>query len=164
MAATETSGHESQSSTDHEPSHGDHTDAHRITELVRSHSLALVRSTSIADPNVNPFLDSHPELDPNSPQFNARTWAKTLIRHSVTDPDRYPRHIAGVAYRNLSVHGYGEDTDYQRTVLNLPLQAISMVRNLIFTPHHRRRVDILRSFDGLVGNGEMVLVLGRPGR
>jgi ABC-type multidrug transport system ATPase subunit len=28
----------------------------------------------------------------------------------------------------------------------------------------KRRIDILRNFDGLVKSGEMLVVLGRPGR
>lgn len=162
MNATETNAHETQLSSDSDNTRNDCPDVQRITEIVRSHSLALVRSTSFADPQVNPFLDTHPALDPCSPDFNARIWARPLIRHSAEDPDRYPRHVSGVAYRNLGVHGYGEGTDYQRTVLNLPLQALAMLRNLI-APRYRR-VDILRGFDGLIDTGEMLLVLGRPGR
>lgn len=135
----------------------------RTNELVRSYSLGLTRTCSRAgpEPGVNPFLDPSPKLDPNSPDFDAKEWAKALLHHSATEPDKYPRHQAGVAFRNLSVHGFGGDTDYQKDVLNVFLQFPLLVKQWL--SHRRRKVDILTNFDGLVRSGEMLLVLGRPG-
>lgn len=33
------------------------------------------------------------------------------------DPDRYPKRVAGVSFRNLNVHGFGALTDYQKYVI-----------------------------------------------
>ncbi|KAH6688979.1 ABC-2 type transporter-domain-containing protein [Plectosphaerella plurivora] len=134
----------------------------RVNELVRGYSLELVRSASHADPTLNPFLSSHPALDPSRPdQFNAAKWAKALLQHTDADPEKYPRYASGISFRQLSVHGYGTDTDYQKNVLNVLLQAPLMVKQ--YFGNKRREVRILRDLDGLVNQGEMLLVLGRPG-
>lgn len=133
-----------------------------VNDHIRSSSMVLTRSMSRVDPHINPFLEAHPELDPSSPHFNSISWAKAFLRHSIDDPEQYPRHRMGVAYQSLSVHGFGKETDYQKTVANVFLQAAGMVRDLM-APSKRRRIDILTNFDGLVKSGEMLLVLGRPG-
>ena len=63
----------------------------------------------------NPFLGSDdPALDPLSGHFKPEAWIRTLIGITSRDPERYPQRTAGVAYRNLSVHGFGSLTDYQK--------------------------------------------------
>lgn len=138
------------------------TTPHGIAELVRSYSRSLVRAASHADGVTNPFLDDDPELDPNLPSFDAIKWAKALLHHSKVDPDRYSRSVLGVSCRNLSIHGYGKDTDYQMNVLNVLLQGPLMIKEWI--SQRQRKIDIIRDFDGLFESGEMTLVLGRPGR
>lgn len=134
----------------------------RLNEVIRPRSMELIRTVSRIDPTINPFLSSHPSLDPNCrEQFNARKWAKALLQHSAHNPEEYPRLEAGVAWRNLSVHGFGTDTDYQKDVLNVLYQAPLMAKQ--FLSNRRQKIDILREFDGLVRSGEMLLVLGRPG-
>ncbi|KAF6833701.1 multidrug resistance protein cdr1 [Colletotrichum musicola] len=134
----------------------------RLNAVIRPRSIELIRTVSRLDPTVNPFLSSHPSLDPNCrEQFNAKKWAKALLQHSAHNPEEYPRLEAGVAWRNLSVHGFGTDTDYQKDVLNVLYQAPMMVKQ--FLSNRRQKIDILREFDGLVRSGEMLLVLGRPG-
>lgn len=39
-----------------------------------------------------------------------------MCRLESRDPERYPKRVAGVAYRNLNVHGFGTLTDYQKYV------------------------------------------------
>lgn len=143
---------------------GNSSDANRsrLNELVRGYSLELVRTASHVDPSVNPFLSTNPSLDPSRPdQFDAKQWAKALLQHSEKDPARYPRHSAGVAFRSLSVHGYGTDTDYQKNVLNVLLQGPLILKQWV--SNRRQEIRILRDLDGLVKKGEMLLVLGRPG-
>lgn len=141
----------------------DHPDQN-VAELIRSFSMSLVRSASHAQGGglVNPFLTSNPAMDPNSPSFDAIEWAKAFLQHSDLHPEKYPRARVGVSCRNLGVHGYGTDTDYQKNVLNILMQGPLMIKQWI--SHRRRKIDILRNFDGLFRNGEMILVLGRPGR
>ena len=69
---------------------------------------------------------------------------------------------ASIAYRNLCVYAFGATTDYQKTFANYPLAYLSLFAGF-FGRLHKSRIDILRSFDGLVSSHEMLLVLGRPG-
>lgn len=129
----------------------------RVATLART----LTRETTHFQ-GVNPFLDKRPELDPNSPQFNARKWAKTLLHAFAQEPDKFPRPPVGVSWRNLCVHGFGKDTDYQKDILNVLWRAPLIAREWISS--RQQKIQILDHFDGLVKSGEMVLVLGRPGR
>ncbi|BCS12093.1 hypothetical protein ALUC_50139S [Aspergillus luchuensis] len=110
----------------------------------------------------NPFTTHcDPSLDPNSPKFNASHWARTVLHLSSQDPDRFPQRTAGVSFRNLSVHGYGRSTAYQKDFLNAILQVGDLVGGLI--NRRDRKLQILKNHDGLLRSGEMLLVLGRPG-
>jgi hypothetical protein len=83
-----------------------HTLARRLTE----HS---IKSNEIG--HVNPFNDTdNPLLNPLSEKFSPRAWMKALIGIQSRDPERYPSRVAGVAYKHLSAHGFGEATDYQK--------------------------------------------------
>ena len=134
-----------------------------VNHLVRSYSLGLVRTTSRVDPSINPFLSTHPELDPSSlEQFNAKKWARALLQHSTNHPDKYPRPTAGVSYRDLSVYGQGlGSSDYQKDVLNVLYQGPELLKRWI--RQRWSKVPILDNFEGLVRSGELLLVLGRPG-
>ena len=71
--------------------------------------------TSGGDNYPNPFLGTNdPALDPLSGHFKPEAWTKTLIGITSRDPERYPQRTAGVSYKNLSVHGFGSLTDYQK--------------------------------------------------
>ncbi|KAI9376334.1 ABC-2 type transporter-domain-containing protein [Aspergillus egyptiacus] len=117
-------------------------------------------SKSILD---NPFLLNDPEssLNPLSPNFRARDWMKMLLEIRSRDPETYPDRTAGVAFRNLSVHGFGSPTDYQKDVLNVILELGTIARRLLGIK--MPKIQILRDFDGVVRQGEMLVVLGRPG-
>ena len=52
--------------------------------------------------------------------------------------------------------------DYQRTVSNLPLTWISAAKTAL--TGKKRRVQILNTLDGVLEAGEMLVVLGPPGR
>lgn len=126
-------------------------------------SNTLTRSTTVHTvTGVNPFdldTDAHPELDPNSPQFNPRAWVKTLVHHHAlgAGPDDVMR--AGVSFRNLNVHGYGTPTDFQKNVLNVFLS----IPAILGSKKGQSKIQILRDFEGVVRSGEMLVVLGRPG-
>ncbi|KAJ5372009.1 hypothetical protein N7517_004015 [Penicillium concentricum] len=111
----------------------------------------------------NPFTneDSESSLNPNSPNFKARDWMKMLLAIRSRNPDKYPDRTAGIAFQNLSVHGFGSPTDYQKDVLNSLLELGTMVRRLAGLK--LQKIQILRDFDGLVRSGETLVVLGKPG-
>jgi ATP-binding cassette subfamily G (WHITE) protein 2 (PDR) len=79
------------------------------------------------------------------------------------DPEQYPRAVAGVAYKNLSAYGFGDATDYQKPFGNCPLKVLSWFKKLV-SMRQRTSNQILRDYDDLVKSGEMLLVVGRPGR
>jgi ATP-binding cassette, subfamily G (WHITE), member 2, PDR len=133
----------------------------QVLQLARTFTYSSVKNAE--GQYINPFLGSEdPTLDPNSEKFSAKAWVKTLVSIASRDPERYPERTAGVSYRNLSCHGYGNATDYQKTFGNYPLEAAGIFNKL--TGRGQTKIQILRNFDGLVKSGEMLVVLGRPGR
>ena len=133
----------------------------KITGLARDLSRVSMENSR----GINTFLDptSRADLDPNSERFSARRWLKNTLDVSSRDPDSYPRRSAGVSFRNLNVFGYGTAVDYQTTVGNMWLKGFGWLQRL-FGSEKKIRIDILRNFEGFVRSGEMIVVLGRPGR
>lgn len=133
-------------------------------EQVRHLARQITRRSSLSIPpgDVNPFTAAKDSrLDPNSPHFNARAWAKAMLQLAQKDPENYKPRTAGFAFKNLNAWGYGQATDYQKSVGNAPLEIMSLFRKI--TKTGQRRIDILRDFEGLVESGEMLVVLGPPG-
>ncbi|KAL8797754.1 MAG: hypothetical protein Q9195_000106 [Heterodermia aff. obscurata] len=131
-----------------------------VTRLARQVTLHSIQSTG--GTYANPFEGpDDPALDPNSGQFKPEIWVRTLMGLKSRDPERYPERVAGVSYRNLNVHGFGSLTDYQKTFGNYPLEIAGLFNKL--TGRGKRKIQILRNFEGLVKSGEMLVVLGRPG-
>lgn len=132
-----------------------------VTELARQ--LTHQRSIKDIEGNyTNPFAGSeNPTLDPRSELFKPEAWIRTLIGLQSRDPERYPTRVAGVSYKDLNVHGFGSLTDYQKTFGNYPLGVGSIFNKI--TGRGKRKIQILRDFEGLVRSGEMLVVLGRPG-
>ncbi|OHE91114.1 ABC-2 type transporter [Colletotrichum orchidophilum] len=98
-------------------------------------------------------------LDPFSTNFDAREWAKSFYR---LRSESCQVRKAGVAFRNLSILGYGSDTAFQKTVGNAWwLKAVAAVRGLLRMK--RQQVRILHDLEGVVNDGEMLCVLGPPG-
>ncbi|KAJ4116121.1 Multidrug resistance protein [Fusarium equiseti] len=130
-----------------------------MVQLARRFS--LTRTYSSISNNVNPFLSQDARLDPKSPEFSPEYWVKAMLHAFSQDPEKYPRHTAGVSWRGLSVHGFGDPTDYQKDVFNVawrgPLKVFSWFAN------RQQKIQIIKDFDGHVESGELLLVLGRPG-
>jgi ATP-binding cassette subfamily G (WHITE) protein 2 (PDR) len=100
-------------------------------------------------------------LDPNGENFNARAWTKAMLNLQQEDENAGPTRTAGVSFRGLNVHGYGADTDYQKSVGNIWLEGPGLIKRL--RGNKGRKIDILQNLDGLVEAGEMLVVLGPPG-
>ncbi|KAK7747504.1 Multidrug resistance protein [Cytospora paraplurivora] len=111
----------------------------------------------------NPFADhaSDPDspLNPNSSKFSARAWAKNVLELVTSEGHTF--RTSGIAFQNLNVFGYGAGTDYQKNVANIWVSIAESVRGLF--GGNKGRIDILSNFDGVVHNGEMLVVLGPPG-
>ena len=102
-------------------------------------------------------------LDPKSPTFDARSWVKAFVRLSDSDPRSAPSRSLGVAFRNLNVFGWSTGAEYQKSAGSVLFGAISSLMSLMSGNSKRRRIDILRNFEGVVEEGELLLVLGPPG-
>ncbi|CAN6641338.1 pleiotropic ABC efflux transporter of multiple drugs [Trichomonascus vanleenenianus] len=138
------------------------SDSEEIYDLARQVTAASGQ-TCMAGENYNPFIDStDPHLNPYSKHFSSRTWLKHVMNITARDSKRPPALTAGVAFRKLGAYGFGTATDYQKTVGNVVLEAITIARKLT-GQHAKMRIQILNEFDGLVRCGETCVVLGRPG-
>ncbi|KAF5667190.1 atpase [Fusarium heterosporum] len=100
-------------------------------------------------------------LDPESPHFNSKKWAKAYLKTRTAAADGNTLRTAGIAFKNLDAFGFGQATDFQNTLTNVFLNASSLVRKAF--GDKGQRIDILRNVDGLVEAGEMLCVLGPPG-
>lgn len=136
-------------------------DAHREQEVL---NLARKFTTRSTDSHHQPLFgpNAGKKVDPSSPDFSAKSWAKSFynVRYKA-DGNSEPR-LSGFAFKGLQVYGYGSATDYQMSVGNALLKLPSMALRL-FSGKHGQKVDILRDFDGLVLPGEQLCALGPPG-
>lgn len=131
-----------------------------VQALARKYTSQSQYSGPVGD---NPFQAAAEDLDsplnPNSPHFKARAWATSIV--NMVSSEGHQFRTSGVAFQNMNVFGFGVATDYQKDVGNVWLEAVGLVRRLF--GNGKRRIDILRSFDGVVKKGEMLVVLGPPG-
>ncbi|KAK7421617.1 hypothetical protein QQX98_002084 [Neonectria punicea] len=132
----------------------------QIEELARQ----LTRASAQFDTELHAFSPRPgTHLDPGSTNFDARAWVKALINLTESDPDSAPPRSLGVAFQKLDVFGWGTGAEHQKSVLDLPLDAITALVGLASGNRHKRRIDILRNFEGVIEEGELLLVLGPPG-
>ena len=149
--------------------HDQHDQDDLDTRMSRIRSHVSRRSSHFAHAEdggpLNPFLewDKDPELNPHEKAFKVHKWLKTMLAVRSRDPERYPRRSAGVSFRGMNVYGFGSAADYQADVGNTLLKGFTAIKGL-FGIGQKTRIDILRNFEGLVKSGEMLIVLGRPGR
>jgi ATP-binding cassette, subfamily G (WHITE), member 2, PDR len=95
----------------------------------------------------DPFHEvDDPRLDPLSGKFDSTLWTKAILQLQSNDPGGHPHYTAAVSLSNLNVYGYGNPTDYQKTVGNYPLSVLGMARNLF--SGKGQRVNILKNFEG----------------
>ncbi|KAH7369377.1 ABC-2 type transporter-domain-containing protein [Plectosphaerella cucumerina] len=144
---------------------GNDTEMERRQSIVQSLARQYTRHSAVdIQGNHNTlFASDDPDspLNPTGKHFSARAWAKTLA--NVTNTTGAGFRKTGFAFQDLSVFGYGNETDYQKDVGNIWLGLPSLARNLTSKTGGQRRIDILREFEGVVEAGEMLVVLGPPG-
>ncbi|CDR47608.1 CYFA0S34e00650g1_1 [Cyberlindnera fabianii] len=133
-----------------------------------SNTDGLSRVSTIA-PGVNPMQNVEeidPRLDPNSDEFQSRYWIKNFKALMDKDPDHYKNYSLGVTFKNLRASGEASDADYQTTIINAPFKIAKQYAKAVFSTRSAKqanRFDILKSLDGIVRPGEVLVVLGRPG-
>ncbi|KAJ9113738.1 ABC multidrug transporter afr2 [Naganishia adeliensis] len=151
------------SSTVNGPTSHEVLEEHRIVALACQLSRSSTRN--FGDHNLNPDDVLRPEsgtiYDPFSESFDSRAWIKSMLAITSRDPEKYPRRTAGIGFKNLSVHGYASDVEYQQTVGNVLLSGLGNIRDAI--SGRKRKVQIINQFDGIIEAGEMLVVLGPPG-
>jgi ATP-binding cassette subfamily G (WHITE) protein 2 (PDR) len=114
--------------------------------------------------NKNPFsAEEDSVLNPASPNFKPYAFAKSLLNLQARDPDKWKLRTAGFCYKNLNVYGFGSATDYQKSVGNVMFELVGLTKKLLGLSKPRK-IDILQNLDGVVHHGEMLVVLGPPGR
>lgn len=141
----------------------DVADATRDAEILDlARRLSTMSQQSIYEKN--PFSEGKDSaLDPQSPNFSPRAFARSLLNLQARDPEKWKQRTAGFAFKDLNAYGFGSATDYQKTVGNVFFELVGMTKKLLGLAKPKR-IDILRNLNGLVRDGEMLVVLGPPGR
>ncbi|KAJ6440945.1 ABC transporter CDR4 [Purpureocillium lavendulum] len=132
----------------------------RMNENVHQLARQLTSQSHGAPGSLFPIPADGP-LNPESPDFNARKWARAFydLRKDALEGNN-PK-TTGAAFKNLGAYGFGTETDFQKSVGNIFLEAGTILKK--FIRGNTRRIDILRDLEGVVNAGEMVAVLGPPG-
>lgn len=136
-----------------------------VQQLARTYT-SRSNASAAADEygNANPFLiaseDPDSPLNPSGNNFKAYAWAKAIAGMVAAEGGSF--RTIGICFQNMNVFGFGAATDFQKTVSNVWLEAANMLRTAVGMGK-TTRIDILRGFNGVVRNGEMLVVLGPPG-
>ncbi|KAF5684748.1 putative ABC1 transport, partial [Fusarium denticulatum] len=136
---------------------------HDITQHISNLARQLSRVSTTAGTELHAFSPQPgTKLDPNSPTFDPRAWVKAFVRLLESDVGAAPSRSLGVAFKNLNVYGWGSGAEHQKTIVDYPIDVVKYLAGLV-SGGKKRRVDILRDFEGVVDEGELLLVLGPPG-
>ena len=102
------------------------------------------------------------EEEDDEDEIDLSEWARRAIR--AIDPSMLETRHRAILFEHLYVYGSDSTLRVQHTVLSALWYPISQIATLCRGPgSSRRRHTILYGFDGLLQNGELLLVLGRPG-
>lgn len=99
-------------------------------------------------------------INPDSPYFSAEKFLHDLLARAKAQGIK--RRPTGVCFRGLVVLGYGSGYAHQRTVGTVAT-GVARIRSTIRERRHPPKKTILYSMDGVIEEGEMLLVLGKPG-
>lgn len=108
------------------------------------------------------YPKSESSLDPRSPTFDGRSWVKAFVDLYNSNLPTRPRSL-GFAFRNLTVYGDTSGARHQTSAGNIFLSAIESVARRLGGVQQSKQVTILQDFEGVLDEGELLLVLGPPG-
>lgn len=108
------------------------------------------------------YPKSDSSLDPQSPTFDGRSWVKAFVDLYNSNLRTRPRSL-GVAFRNLTVYGDTSGDRHQTSAGNVFLSAIESAARRLGGVQQSKQVTILKDFEGVLDEGELLLVLGPPG-
>ncbi len=103
--------------------------------------------------------EDDPRLDPSQPEFNIYIWARAFMRSMDEDDIKAAR--SGFTFKSLNVSGTGSAVSLQQNVASILMAPLRLKEYVSFGKKSEKK--ILRDFNGVVKNGEMLVVLGRPG-
>lgn len=109
----------------------------------------------------NTMAESDPRLDPEKSEFDVGRWLKIVARKFEV-AGFGPKHT-GVRFQHLDVLGSGDAVQTQGTVSDIVLGPFRAAKNLATGRGGSSQKKILRNFNGLLENHELLIVLGRPG-
>ncbi|KAF2704437.1 putative multidrug resistance ABC transporter [Pleomassaria siparia CBS 279.74] len=145
-----------------ESANDDFSSTERREEQVHQLARRFTQHSTYSPQGQNPFkAEPGSPLDPNGEHFNARAWCKAMLHLHTEDENAHPLRTVGLSFKNLNVHGFGSETDYQKSVGNVWLETVGLARTIM--GQRQRKIDILQNMEGLVEAGEMLVVLGPPG-
>ncbi|KAI5290263.1 GTPase-activating protein [Ascosphaera aggregata] len=99
-----------------------------------------------------------PILDPESPKFDFHKWSRMYMK--LLEDEGIKKRRAGFTFKNLTVTGSGADLHLQPTFVT-PFRVLWAPRETLGLGTPERH--ILSDFNGTVKQGELLVVLGRPG-
>ncbi|UPK91915.1 hypothetical protein LCI18_002850 [Fusarium solani-melongenae] len=144
-------------------SHSDEGPSRVMNNEIEALARQLTRASTTVGAELHAFCPQPgTRLDPGSPNFDARAWVKAFVKLDESEAGSAPPRSLGVAFRDLNVFGWGTGAEHQKSVIDYPLDVVKSLVDLL-SPRKKRRVDILRNFEGVVEEGELLLVLGPPG-
>ncbi|KAM5437048.1 GTPase-activating protein [Microsporum ferrugineum] len=100
-----------------------------------------------------------PVLNPTKPEFDFYKWARMFFY--IMEKEGIKHNRTGVMFRNLTISGSGSAVQYQDTFLS-PFAAPFRPGELCGKGRNPEKV-ILHDFNGAMREGELLMVLGRPG-
>lgn len=123
-----------------------------LSRIFTTASQKIDRQISIAQPG-------DPAVDPRSDAFDLTKFLKTF-RHLIEGEGVELKKLS-VVYKGLNVYGSGKALQLQSTVADIFMAPFRAREYLSFGKKDRKQ--ILHSFDGIIKQGELCVVLGRPG-
>jgi hypothetical protein len=128
-----------------------------VMDTVEGDHVAAGRGVSSSNVDV----DSDP-FDTTSPDWTYDRYLAALVAQGDGHGQLPPSYRMSLMFENLTVVGAGAGATYQHDVTASLMGPINAVRSLL---SHKKEPEktILHGVDGLVRDGEMLLVLGRPG-
>jgi ABC-type glutathione transport system ATPase component len=139
------------------------TPSNSIPSLSRSHRhhLSIANMDKDSEKSAEPILDAKPHQDPVSSAVNEYLG---LVNHSTQSSQLGFDQLndRNAIFKDIKVWGGNSESKFLETVTNIFLLPVTLIQKVF---SHKKPVEkmILHEIDGFVPEGEMLLVLGRPG-
>lgn len=131
-------------------------------ELARIASVMSRRRSSVAGVAGEPLatIDEDALYNPENENFDIYKWVERFVEEA--REEGLSTKNAGVSFKDVSVYGSGSAIQLQETVGTFAT-APARIGSLFSLKKKDDHKQILNSFNGLLKDGELLVVLGRPG-